>query len=536
MVNDLSSVLGLLAPKLSKYTPHEPFAKQVSFLMQDKREVLYGGSLGSGKSDAVLMAALQYVHIPGYSALVLRRTLTDLKQQGALLQRITEWMAPYLSTKEVKYVASDHAFHFKTYHPISGERQPDAVIQFGYIGEQNARVRYQGIELQFVAFDELTQHKEDDYKYLFTRLRKCVCPIHTERDRNENPIYVDGCVTCGWAKVVPLRMRSTCNPDGIGFKWVKERFSISPDRPQEEAEQLGIDVKWVGKDPERPFIRATFRDNPYLDHEEYHKNLVETLGEDSDMYQALVKGSWGVLPNARFKKRWKRAFSRRGNFIWLGPNYNGKIIDISKDIQEVFQTVDTATTRTDGPGDMDLNPSKMNPSHTVISTFMLTKCYNLLWVDMLRFREEIPEVVDLLKQKHDEWKPSVVIVEENGVGKGVKQYAQRHGMNIKGVFADTDKVQNATNAILYMQRGRIWFPEYGHWVQEADDEIFVWQGHPKESDDVVDTLSHACNHVDWTGMPNDSSEFFTPLFGSEATIETAPRCISSKLLYKPSGH
>jgi len=33
-------------------------------------EVLFGGSAGGGKSDALLMAALQYVDVPGYAAIL----------------------------------------------------------------------------------------------------------------------------------------------------------------------------------------------------------------------------------------------------------------------------------------------------------------------------------------------------------------------------------------------------------------------------------------------------------------------------------
>jgi len=45
----------------NKYIPHEPTEKQALFLLHDHiPEILYGGSAGGGKSDALLMAALQY--------------------------------------------------------------------------------------------------------------------------------------------------------------------------------------------------------------------------------------------------------------------------------------------------------------------------------------------------------------------------------------------------------------------------------------------------------------------------------------------
>lgn len=43
-------------------------------------------------SDCLLMAALQFVSIPGYSALLLRRTYSDLALPGALMDRAFQWL------------------------------------------------------------------------------------------------------------------------------------------------------------------------------------------------------------------------------------------------------------------------------------------------------------------------------------------------------------------------------------------------------------------------------------------------------------
>lgn len=65
-----------------KYCPHVPTPPQSAFLLYNGHEALYGGAAGGGKSDALLMAALQYVEYPKYSALILRRTFPDLAKGG----------------------------------------------------------------------------------------------------------------------------------------------------------------------------------------------------------------------------------------------------------------------------------------------------------------------------------------------------------------------------------------------------------------------------------------------------------------------
>ena len=43
------------------FIPHAPFLNQIHFLTYDSEELTYGGQAGGGKSDALLMSALQYV-------------------------------------------------------------------------------------------------------------------------------------------------------------------------------------------------------------------------------------------------------------------------------------------------------------------------------------------------------------------------------------------------------------------------------------------------------------------------------------------
>jgi predicted phage terminase large subunit-like protein len=235
--------------KWSRYIPdaHQPHPKQAVFLSLSCREALYGGAAGGGKSDALLMAALQYVDVPGYSALLLRRTYADLSLPQALMDRAREWLSPTDA------------------HPVDGGKSwrfpSGATLTFGYMDSTGAETRYQGAELQFVGFDELTQFPEKQYRYLFSRLRRIQ--------------GVD----------VPLRMRAASNPGGIGHEWVRQRF---------------ID----GRSDGRVFVPARLDDNPSLDRAQY----LESLSELDPVTKAqLLNGDGSARqPGGYFDRTWFR--------------------------------------------------------------------------------------------------------------------------------------------------------------------------------------------------------------------------------------
>jgi len=214
--------------------------------MVDDLEVFFGGAAGGGKSDALLMAALQYVDIPGYSAILFRRTYADLSLPGALMDRAAEWLQP----TDAEW--SDKA---KTWRFPTG-----ATVTFGYLENEADKFRYQSAEFGFVGFDELTQFTESQYRYLFSRLRR----LKTSD--------------------VPLRMRSASNPGGIGHDWVKQRFITE------------------GKSHGRMFIPARMTDNPYLDTEQYVSGL-ERL--DATTKAQLRDGDWSVRDSGtKFRREW----------------------------------------------------------------------------------------------------------------------------------------------------------------------------------------------------------------------------------------
>ena len=235
----LAELAALLTPRLTRCIPWEPSETQTAFLLLDGKEAMYGGAAGGGKSVALLMAALQYVDVPGYHALLLRRTFPSLAKPGALMDLAREWLAG------TDAVWSEQR---KQWTFPSG-----ATLSFGFCDTDADRYQYQGAAYSFIGFDELTQFTRAQYTYLFSRCRR----------RSEGDV-----------SNVPLRVRSASNPGGEGHEWVKQHFFAE------------------GAAKGRVFIRARLEDNPHLDVGSYREMLAELSPVER---KQLEEGDWGTV-------------------------------------------------------------------------------------------------------------------------------------------------------------------------------------------------------------------------------------------------
>lgn len=256
-------------PLRLRYVPFAPSPKQAYFLATTSRELFFGGAGGGGKSVALLAGALQFADVPGYSALILRRRLTDLQQQGALIPMSRDWLD---ARPDAQYNANDKRWTFNT-----GPGNRPAVIQFGYLNHVQDIGRYRGAEYHYVAWDELGEFPSDfPYKFLFSRVRR---PARLSR---EEVVRRFGAAPDGTTLLdIPLRVRAASNPGGPGMAWVKKRLV-------DEATRLA------------PFMPATFKDNPAIDPDEYRAFLA-LLPEVERRRMEL--GDWTIqeIPGALWK-------------------------------------------------------------------------------------------------------------------------------------------------------------------------------------------------------------------------------------------
>lgn len=142
------------------------------------------GKAGGGKSLGLAFDYLNNIEFPEHNGLMLRRQYKDLEDLVAKTKQIYPAFG-------AKYSEQKHLWSFP-----SGAR-----LWMSYLDREADIFRYDGWELTWVGWDEVTQFTQMPYMFMFTRLR---CP---------NPLI---------KKVV--RSTGIFNPNAIGSAWVNQRF------------------------------------------------------------------------------------------------------------------------------------------------------------------------------------------------------------------------------------------------------------------------------------------------------------------------
>ena len=246
--DDLPKALRAVAEENVIFRPND--GPQTDFLAASETDVLYGGAAGGGKSYAMLVDPLRFAHRGAHRALILRRSMPELRELIDKSRELYPKAFPGCKYKEVE----------KLWNFPSG-----AKIEFGFLERDADVYRYQGQAYSWIGFDEIThQATEFSWNYLASRLR------------TTDP------------EIIPY-MRCTANPGGVGAHWVKKRY-IDPSPPYES---------FKGADGlTRKFIPARLDDNPYLANDGRYEQMLKAL--PPTQRRQLLEGDWEVAEGAAF--------------------------------------------------------------------------------------------------------------------------------------------------------------------------------------------------------------------------------------------
>ena len=230
---------------------------QPSFLASAEREVFYGGARGGGKSYAMLVDPLRYCHKAQHRALLIRRSMPELRDMITHSQRLYS-----RAFKGARWREQEKEWRFP-----SGAR-----IEFGYAENMTDVLRYQGQSYTWIGVDELPQYPTPDvYNFLRSSLRS----VDPE---------------------IPVFMRATGNPGNIGSQWVKEMF-VDPSEPN-KAFNVSIDTPTGVRKISRRFIPAKLQDNPYLMQTDDYYIMLASLPEVQR--KQFLEGDWSAFENSSF--------------------------------------------------------------------------------------------------------------------------------------------------------------------------------------------------------------------------------------------
>jgi len=230
------------------FMPNE--GPQTEFLAAPEKDVLYGGAAGGGKSFAMLIDPLRNCHIKGHRALILRRSMPELRELIDKSRELYPRAFPGTKFREVE----------KIWNFPSG-----AKIEFGFLEKDADVYRYQGQAYSWIGFDEITHlPTEFGWNYLASRLRTTDPKIKTY-------------------------LRCTANPGGVGAHWVRKRY----------LEPSAHNTSFTGEDGlTRKFIPARLLDNPYLALDGEYERMLLSL--PPIQRKQLLEGNWEVNEGAAF--------------------------------------------------------------------------------------------------------------------------------------------------------------------------------------------------------------------------------------------
>lgn len=272
----------------------DPYPKQLMVLNSPSCEVLYGGSVGSGKSYIIKLSSIIYaLSCPGIQIYIIRRNLSSLIT-GYLggSQGFPALLSPLIDRGLVKINNQANTVQFKNGGSKKNKFASGSVIKLMHISDAGSMEKFVGLEAAVIYIDEAASLLPEHLQLIATRLRL------GGWSPPPNSIY---------KHCFPKIVYAT-NPEGVSRQYLKERFVdvLTPYKLQK--------IDDGESSLPRLFIPALVIDNPrLLENDPGYLDRLKNLPDEA-MKQAYLYGSWESNETALFRSSYDAQYNRIPEF------------------------------------------------------------------------------------------------------------------------------------------------------------------------------------------------------------------------------
>ncbi len=233
---------------------------QTAFLSSTASEVLYGGAVSGGKTDALIAAPLRWIGHPKHRAIILRRERKRCQELIDRSRSLYEKLVP-----DVQWHETELRFKFPS----------GAFIHFGYAEHENDIMAFKSDEFNLVLFDELCEFTKRQYEFMAY-----------ERNRSKSAD-------------LPALTRAATNPDGDGMPWVYAKF-IEKREPYKVYTNHLVTEGGQSLSLTQQFIPSTVFDNPHVPNRDQY--IARLMQLDPETRDAVLYGRWDRFKGQFFPK------------------------------------------------------------------------------------------------------------------------------------------------------------------------------------------------------------------------------------------
>ena len=242
------------------WAPQE--GSQTEFLSCPMPELLYHGTRGPGKTDALLMDFAQHVGKGfgrAWRGIIFRQTYPELAD---VVAKSEKWF--YHIFPGAKFNRGKMYWEWPT-----GE-----VLFFRHMAKIDDYKHYHGHEYPWIAFEELTNWPTDEcYRVMFSCCRSTRAGM-------------------------PRKVRATTNPYGVGHNWVKQRFNLHGRYWETQIVS--------GEDGIRVAIHGHIDENKrLLSADPGYKKRILAAATNPAQAEAWLNGAWDIVAGGMFDDVWK---------------------------------------------------------------------------------------------------------------------------------------------------------------------------------------------------------------------------------------